>query len=208
MTSNVLAEALPSTANPTLFYCRVGKHGETGLFWDRYQARPRRGQKIVVRTNRGLEIGHVLAGKKEPLHQTVSTDFENASLGSNDGTILRLCTQEDQLLASKLQSYANEAYEACQKFLREQQTTDTLLEVEALLDARTLYFYFLGEPSEIASGELEKLAAIFQHTVQESQFARLLDSGCGPGCGTEEKGGCGTDGSCTVCVIAKACKKS
>jgi hypothetical protein len=124
-----------------------------------------------------------------------------------DGTLLRTCTLEDQLLREKLDEAARVAFNSCQEFLTVNRLGDSLLDVEALLDAKTLYFYFLGPPSDAIAPQLDKLVEIFQTTVRESQFAKLLEEGCGPGCGTEEKGGCGSSGSCTVCVIAQACRK-
>jgi len=73
------------------------------------------------------------------------------------------------------------------------------------MDGKTLYFHFVGVPGEYLTNHLQCLAEIFQREVQTSQFAKLLEHGCGPGCGTEEKGGCGDGGACTVCIVAKAC---
>lgn len=186
------------------YYCRVGRHGEIGRFRNATGLSIKRSDSVVLRTVRGIELGtslrpYSVENKHEELASAASIDF--------DGTILRRCSPEDRLLSEKLNEAAREAFQACQVYLVEHQLHDTLLDVEALLDAKTLYFYFLGEPSNELNTELDKLVAIFQETVRTSQFAKLLDEGCGPGCGTEEKGGCGTSGSCAVCVIAKACKK-
>lgn len=187
------------------YFCRVGRHGEIGRFLDREQAQPSRRRLVVLRTKRGLEIGTVLRPiSMEPRHQGSFSDSTSIDF---DGTLLRVCTPEDQLLHEKLEEAAKSAFVACQDYLIQHQLGDRLLDVEALHDAKTLYFYFLGLPSETIAPKLDQLVEIFQSTVRESQFAKLLDEGCGPGCGTEEKGGCGTSGSCAVCVIAKACKK-
>jgi hypothetical protein len=122
-----------------------------------------------------------------------------------DGKILRKQTPEDQLLLKQLLSSASSAADECQKFLDLNQSGDCLLDVEPMMDGKTLYFHFVGTPEESVAQYLQELAEIFQRDVQASQFAKLLEHGCGPGCGTEEKGGCGDGGSCTVCVIAKAC---
>jgi cell fate regulator YaaT (PSP1 superfamily) len=187
------------------YFCRVGRHGEIGRFVDRERVQPSRGRSVVLRTKRGLEIGKVL----RPItlkHLSKGSSINSANIDF-DGTLLRVCTAEDQLLREKLEEAAHTAFISCQDYLTQNLLGDRLLDVEALLDAKTLYFYFVGLPSEEIAPQLDKLVEIFQTTVRESQFAKLLDEGCGPGCGTEEKGGCGTSGSCAVCVIAKACKK-
>ncbi len=187
------------------YFCRVGRHGEIGRFLDREHVRPSRRKSVVLRTKRGLEIGTVL--RPILLESLSQSSLSNSANIDFDGTLLRACTTEDQLLHEKLEEAAKSAFVACQDYLIQHQLEDRLLDVEALHDAKTLYFYFLGLPSETIVPKLDELVEIFQSTVRESQFAKLLDEGCGPGCGTEEKGGCGTSGSCAVCVIAKACKK-
>jgi cell fate regulator YaaT (PSP1 superfamily) len=186
-------------------FCRIGRHGEIGCFIDRDRAQPSRGRSVVLRTRRGLEVGTVLR-TVEIASQSYGKLGESTSV-EFDGTLLRICTPEDQILREKLEQAAMAAFNSCQDYLALHQLGDTLLDVEALLDAKTLYFYFLGEPSEVIAQQLDRLVEIFQTTVRESQFAKLLEEGCGPGCGSEEKGSCGTSGSCAVCVIAKSCKK-
>jgi len=167
-------------------------------------ARPR-GQKVVLRTARGIEIAEILNHVSNAPAESAA-DIK-ASIDATDGKILRSVTPEDRLLLQQLLEAANVALDNCQKLLAETDSRDCLLEVEPLLDGRTLYFHFLGTPDERLSAPLQSLAEIFCETVRASRFAALLEEGCGPGCGTEEKGGCGESGSCTVCVIAKSCKK-
>jgi len=131
----------------------------------------------------------------------------NGAIDATDGKILRSITAEDHLLQKQLDEAANTAFEDCQCYLQKIDSRDCLLEVEPLMDGKTLYFHFIGTPDDSVTNHLQSLAEIFRETIQTSRFAKLLEEGCGPGCGTEEKGGCGTSGSCTVCVIAKSCQK-
>ncbi len=136
-----------------------------------------------------------------------SQDASSKNLDAADGKILRSLTAEDRLLQQKLSQAAQTAFESCQQLLRESNSRECLLEVEPLMDGKTIYFHFVGTPDESLTEQLQSLAEVFRETVQESRFATLLEEGCGPGCGTEEKGSCGDSGACTVCVFAKACKK-
>lgn len=187
-----------------VYLCRVGRHSHIGKFRDIRSGDRPRGQVVVLRTARGIEMGEVLNRTSKAIVSSVEV---TGAVDVADGKILRSITAEDKLLQKQLDEAANTAFEDCQRYLREIQSRECLLEVEPLMDGRTLYFHFLGNPDEMVTNHLQTLAEIFRETIQTSRFAKLLEEGCGPGCGTEEKGSCGASGTCTVCVIAKSCKK-
>ncbi|HBE68116.1 MAG TPA: hypothetical protein DDW52_08200 [Planctomycetaceae bacterium] len=115
-------------------------------------------------------------------------------------------TPEDELLWSNLQALSQEALEACAEWLAENAPDATLLEVEPLLDGKTLYFHFLNEVSPAVHEQLDGLITAYESQVRQSSFAKLLDEGCGPGCGTESaERGCSSRGGCSVCKVA-SCK--
>ncbi len=188
-----------------VYFCRIGKHSQIGKFRNLKSVDRPRGQEVVVRTARGIEIAEVLS--QATSKSTYSLENSNSIVDAADGKILRSLTPEDRLLQQQLAKAATTAFESCQQLLQEIESQDCLLEVEPLLDGKTLYFHFIGTPDEGLTNQLQLLAEVFRETVQESRFAKLLEEGCGPGCGTEEKGSCGESGACTVCVVAKACKK-
>ena len=188
--------------------CRLGIHGQVGRL--RIESGVRiaslpRGCKVLCRTARGLEWGEVLA-LAEFAHADAKPESQAESIG--DGVLLRRLTTEDELLRQQLTLLGNEVFEDCQRWLSENGKTDVLLDVEPLMDGVSLYFHFLGSPSQELSPHLQSLAGLYQEKVQASRFANLLEHGCGPGCGTSEGGHCGPSGSaCSVCVVAHACKK-
>ncbi len=164
-------------------------------------ARLTRGEEVVCRTPRGIELGEVLTDEI-----TVTRSPES------DGRIetakfIRRSRYEDRYLLDKLEELSSEANEACKRYLKEQDSPDVLLEVEPLLDGRTLYFHFLGEPTRETEEIIDRLAKEYQTSVAKSRFAEILEKGCGPGCGTKEKSGCGTSSGCAVCAIAGGCTK-
>jgi hypothetical protein len=118
---------------------------------------------------------------------------------------IRTSQPEDQLLWTQLVKLSHEANEACQEYLRDNNLDDVLLEAEPLLDGRTIFFHFMGDPSPLAEEYVKGLANVYHDKVTKSKFAELLEKGCGPGCGTKEKSGCGTEGGCAVCAIAGGC---
>ena len=155
-----------------------------------------RGEEVVCRTYRGIEIGEVLA----PTEPSYLSD-------PNAGKYLRRMRPEDQLLWRQLKLLSAEASGECQKFLSDSGSQDVLIEVEPLLDGRTLYFHFLGDPTSTTDTFVQTLSDVYQKKVASSRFAELLQNGCGPDCGTKEKAGCGTSGGCAVCAIAGGCTK-
>ena len=152
-----------------------------------------RGEQILCRTARGIEMGEVLASTHPDYIDTASAS-----------KFIRKSRPEDQLLWGQLTKLSIDASIACQDFLQGQSSPDVLLEVEPLMDGRTLYFHFLGTPSLETEQHVQELSEIYQKSVSSSRFAALLEHGCGPGCGTKEKSGCST-GGCAVCAIAGGC---
>jgi len=152
-----------------------------------------RGERILCRTTRGIEMGEVLAATHPDYIETLAAS-----------KFIRKSRPEDELLWRQLTKLSIDASSACQDFLQGQSNSDVLLEVEPLMDGRTLYFHFLGTPTFETEQHVQKLSEIYQKSVASSRFAALLEHGCGPGCGTKEKSGCST-GGCAVCAIAGGC---
>jgi cell fate regulator YaaT (PSP1 superfamily) len=171
---------------------RTGAFGHVGGYVSAGALRYPRGSRVIVRSGRGLEIGEVLSPPEE-------TD----ELPETSGTILRQVTLADDLLQARLQKHRQAALEACARRIEELGLDVVLVDVEHLFDGRTLVFHFLGEMGPQLDELTAELAAAYDSQVQFRQFARLLEQGCGPGCGTEAAGGCG---SCAAgCAIAGAC---
>ena len=148
---------------------------------------------MICRSTRGLEFGSVL--------NQLQSDPPSIPVA---GQILRVATAEDHLLWSRLQKHRVEAIDRCQALLDEQQVSAILMDCEVLFDGQSIFFYFLGEPSEEVEQLTSQLAQEYEATVQLQKFAEAMTLGCGPDCGTKE-GGCEA-GGCSTCSLAKACK--
>lgn len=171
---------------------RVGTLARIGRFRPVDNARYGRGERVVVRTSRGLELGEVLA--------------EDDTQGA-DGEVIRRMTVEDDLLAARLEKNRQAAYVACVDLLRVRQFDVPLLDVEQLFDGRSLYFHFLGDVPPALEPLLAELAEAYEAEAKLGQFADVLTNGCGPGCGTEEAKGQGGCATCTGCAVASACSR-
>jgi cell fate regulator YaaT (PSP1 superfamily) len=175
---------------------RVSTLGQIGRFVSADPITFPRGSRVICRTRRGLEVGEVMS----------HTRSDRNPRGESDGTVLRAVTPQDELLLLRLRKNRHEALEKCQRWLTERQVSVTLVDVEQLFDGKSIYFYFLGEVSEEVNQIVERLAATYEAEVRIGDFARAVEDGCGPNCGTDEAEGCGD--SCSTCAVANACVKS
>jgi hypothetical protein len=173
-------------------FVRVGLLGSVGRFAAADRSRYVRGARVICRTGRGLEVGEVLS------------PADAASDVSCDGTLLRRITVEDDLLISRLEKNRHQAFEACSARLEQLRLPVILLDVEHLFDGQSLYFYFLGEMPPELDDLTAELADVYEAKAQLQKFAETLTAGCGPHCGTEEGGGCGSVG-CSSCAVVGAC---
>lgn len=174
-------------------FVRVGVLGQVGRFAAEGGGRFARGNRVVLRTVRGLEVGEILAPAEEAQTEV-------------DGALLRRITLEDDLILARLEKNKNEALLRCEEALRERGLDVVLIDVEHLFDGKSLFFYFLGDTSPELDAITEELAAAYDSEVQFQKFSDALSIGCGPGCGTAEAegSGCGS-GGCSTCSLASAC---
>ncbi|MCU0709805.1 MAG: PSP1 domain-containing protein [Pirellula sp.] len=178
----------------TIYWVRMGSSGSevavhAGI------ASLSRGEKIVCRTTRGLEFGTVLC------ESTTADPSETARF-------VKHAEPSDELLWSNLLDLSRDAAHSCQEYLNLHGLDDILLDVEPLFDGRTLFFHFLGEPSATVTERIADLLQVYQQSVAMSPFAKKVEAGCGPNCGTSSKSGCGTKGGCTACVVSHKCRTS
>ncbi len=183
------------THQSQLFIVQVGLVSQVGRFAPAEPMLLRRGDRVICRTARGIEAGRVL-----------STSGAEQALA--DGRVLRKFASEDELLWGHLRTLAESTLQQCQRIMDEQSIAATLLEVEPLMDGKTLYFHFLEDSVPQMDAILDSLVEAYEKEVRESKFANLLEHGCGPGCGTDKAvNGCGSKGGCAVCKVASVCKK-
>ena len=179
------------------YFVRIGSWGDvvqcraegTNAFVNGFASR---GNRVICRTGRGLEIGTV----------TAAVPDESRASSEMGGVILRKTTTEDELLLSRLEKHRRAAMDDCRQELAESGSTAVLLDVDQLFDAGTLIFYFLEAVEPATETLVQQLASRYESRVRSGHFAKLVSQGCGPGCGTANAHGGGCSGACAVCVIA------
>ena len=169
---------------------QVGRLAAVGPAFDR-------GDRVVCRTARGMELGRILA--------TEESDAGTSAASESDGEVLRRMTETDQLLQARIESHRDRALYACERALDARGIDVGLIDVEHLFDGGSLYFYFLGAEDPRLAEVTAELAEAYETKVNFRRFAERLATGCGPGCGTAEKaGGCGS-GGCSSCGLTGGC---
>ena len=96
-----------------------------------------RGQDVVVRTERGLELGHVLCPATPRAVELIGEPTR--------GRILRVQTDRDRTEQQRLRELERREMETCLRFVQERRLQMELVDVEHLFGGERIIFYFLAE---------------------------------------------------------------
>ncbi len=144
--------------------------------------------KVIVRTERGIEIGRIVLGYCEDCgDRGISRQKWQKYLGqegqddnvSRQGRILRQATGQDLIDQSHLDRNAAEKLEFCQKLIDEMQLSMKLVDVEHLFGGDRILFYFKSEKRVDFRKLVRRLAKEYQTRIEMRQVgardeARLL----------------------------------
>jgi nitrite reductase (NADH) small subunit len=165
------------------YLIRYASPGWVGVFGTIHEMNCPRGSRVVVQTNRGKELGEVLAGPTETAAQ--------AGDSKPTGEVLRVATEEE-LSFHREQSVAvlDKLIETAQSRLDAESVEAQVIDAELLLDRRKAVLYYLGEASPVLTDLRELLSQSAR--LEAVEWATLIEptGGCGAeGCGG---GGCQT----------------
>ena len=143
----------------------IVRHGQMRLLGEYIgmagQEHPR-GQRVVVRSDRGLELGEVL---------TLATDRSSQFLENpNRGEILRVATADDHAAEQKLAEVRNNGFEVCQGFIAKRRLQMDLVDVEAILGRERMVFYYLSEKRVDFRDLVKDLARSLQTRIEMRQI--------------------------------------
>ena len=173
-----------------------------------------RGQRVVLQTDRGLELGEVLiaiAGTSAPAPEGRSDtgpgsgDEDRApSVSTESSRVLRAAGPDDLLRSRRAEESRPSRFSLCQRILQAANWPWELIDVEPLLDGRTTVIHYLG-PRQIDVAPLraqfrvecdidvvlEPVGTDPESDDSETDAHDDTNNGCGS-CGCGEGGGCGT----------------
>ena len=121
-----------------------------------------RGEQVVARTKRGLEVGEVLCeATKQALAGT--KDLEQ-------GEILRPLTSNDANELAHMESRAGNEFEICQKYVRELRLDMELVDLEHVFGGERIVVYYLAENRVDFRELVRQLAREFQTRIEMRQI--------------------------------------
>ena len=119
------------------------------------------GDHVIVETARGVEYGHVVLGPKEVEDEKVIQPLKE---------VIRLATPKDDAREESNRRKEKEAFEICQKKIREHELEMKLIDAEYTFDNNKVLFYFTAD-GRIDFRELVKdLAAVFKTRIELRQI--------------------------------------
>jgi hypothetical protein len=177
------------------FLITTGRTAGVALYEAASAVECRRGDRAVVRTPRGLELGTVLCA--------ASTEHTRYLSANAVGELVRLTSADDEARSAEMNVLAERVFESA-RALAEFESIE-LVDAEALFDGRRVLLQCLA-PADFDATRL--VTGLSQHYGVEVMLENLASEppeptqgGCGkPGCGHGEAGcsSCGT-GGCSTC---------
>lgn len=147
---------------PGSFIVRCGQMRQLGEFVGLPEQAHARGQRVVVQTDRGLELGEVLC----PSTEHSAAFLENPRRGS----ILRVASPEDMAADLALADRRKSGFEACREFIGRRRLQMDLVDVEAILGGERMVFYYLAEQRVDFRELVRDLARAMQTRIEMRQI--------------------------------------
>jgi cell fate regulator YaaT (PSP1 superfamily) len=191
---------LPESPASEHYLVSHGKSGGLGNFSTEKPLCLRRGDRILIDSPRGREVGTVLCA---------ASVRQSRILGAvSSGTIVRPLAPADESALKHLRDTEQRLFEAGRRLARAQALPLEILDVDMLFEGRAI-LQFVGSGESPLEGFVQTLNRTFQLDIRLENLAlpeekrEPADQGCGkPDCGKTEGGGCSTcstGGGCSSC---------
>lgn len=118
--------------------------------------------EVIVRSERGLEMGQVLCEANAKVLEMVAEPTK--------GTILRKQSQDDCAAVNRIKEAEQKELEACGRFVENRQLQMELVDVEHLFGGERIVFYFLAEKRVDFRDLVKDLAREFQTRIEMRQI--------------------------------------
>jgi translation initiation factor IF-1 len=172
-------------ASPSAYLVQFGRSGGLGCFTSAEPLRLRRGDRVLVETFRGQEVGVVV--------RTASDAQARLLGGAPSGTIHRTITEDDGRRLRELEERSRVLFEECR-------TRGHVLDVEMLFTGDRVIVHYAGAEPDLSDIERRFGVSILFENVNPPVIEA---KGCGkPDCGRGHEGSCsscGTEGGCGTC---------
>ncbi|MEN6384701.1 MAG: regulatory iron-sulfur-containing complex subunit RicT [Phycisphaerales bacterium] len=157
---------------------RYGKMGQIGWFVHEEKNMPKAATKVMIKTDRGLEIGEVVGRfcyKSCAFKKTEESVVDYYGVGQNDcpvtggGKFVRYASERDLSELHHIDIGAKEELNKCKQIIKELNLQMKLVDIEHIFGGERIIFYFTAE-NRIDFRELVKrLAKEFQTRIEMRQ---------------------------------------
>ena len=159
---------------------RYGQMRHIGACRHNFKTPPRPGQKVVVRTDRGVELGEVvscLCGGGGCGYGTISSQALDTFVKDNgpeypfhrDGKIMRLANSQDIIDDRHLRNSAAEERTLCRQLVKQTNLPMRIVSVDHLLGGERIIFYFTSEARVDFRDLVRELAAQYHTRIEMRQ---------------------------------------
>lgn len=144
------------------YIVRYGSMRSLGLMGVRGDEIYRRGMEVIVRSNRGLEIGQVLC----EAHDDALSHLDDPPTGQ----ILREVSNDDANEVSHLENARKKNIQTCQKYVDQLGLEMSLVDVEQLFGGERMIVFYLAEERVDFRDLVKLLASEFQTRIEMKQI--------------------------------------
>lgn len=144
------------------YIVRYGAMRFLGSFAPRGSESYDRADRVIVRTNRGLEVGEVLCEATE--------DALSQLRDASQGQILRRMTADDENELNHIQSQEPGEFETCRRCVHELGLQMELVDIEHLFGGERIVVYYLAEQRVDFRELVKRLASEFQTRIEMRQI--------------------------------------
>jgi len=155
--------------------------------------------RVVIKTDRGLELGYLVGrltaykgGQLKLSEEQILEYFENSDIGSapvQAGKFIRYATSADVSEERHLRKIAQEEMECCRHFAKEMNLPMKIVDVEHVFGGERIIFYFMSDGRVDFRELVKKVAQEYQTRIEMRQIgsrdeAKLLGDveSCGQQC--------------------------
>src|SRR4051794_2073394 len=121
-----------------------------------------RGAEVVVRTDRGLELGQILCPAVPRAIELIADPTK--------GRIVRVVTDKDRAERERLKDREQQELETCVRFVEQRKLQMELVDVEHLFGGERIIFYFLAEKRVDFRELVKDLARTYQTRIEMRQI--------------------------------------
>ena len=198
MTEPTAAKTKPTKSHKYMLV-RYGRMNNLGLFEHNESHVPRTPARVVVKTDKGLELGYLVGqltayrdGRFRFTEEQVGSYFANSDIDFQNepsGKVIRYATADDVSEEQHLRKIATEEITCCERFAQELGLKMKIVDAEHIFGGERIVFYFMADGRVDFRELVRKLAQEYQTRIEMRQIgsrdeAKLLGDveSCGQVC--------------------------